>query len=144
MVLFIFFILVVFGLIFYVKLSSISARFQAQENTALSSIEIEQKIRFMGEIQCTTSGSVIFDCYDMEKLDAFSKVYEQNSGYYTRMFSGVSNISFTQVYPSSEELTIYSREINASSSKSFTTPVTLYDPIEDSYNFGYIQVEVTS
>ena len=143
MVLFIFFILIVFGLIFYAKLSSISAQMQKQEGLALSAVEVEQRTRFMGEIQCTSGGTVIFDCYDLGKLEAFGNVYSQNIGFYNRMFSGVTNISITQVYPTKESLTIYSKEYNGTSAKPFWTPVSLFDPIEDTYNFGYIYIEVT-
>ncbi len=146
MVLFMFFILLVFGLVLYVKLSGVSARMKQQENRALSAVAIEQQIRFLSEIQCTQGGSVQFDCYDLSKVAALGAVYDQHLGYYQRLF-GRANITFTQTFPVPQPplpdtIILYEETEGATSAQPFYTPVTLYDPLSDSMMFGYLKIEV--
>lgn len=142
MVMFIFFILLIFGVVFYAKMSMFGAQRQKQENIVLGAIQIEQKVKYLPELQCTSSGDVVSSCYDLGKVDAFANVYGNHISYYRNLL-GTSSITITQVYPDEMTYTVFTGNYStATSSQPFRTPVALFDPVSDTYNFGYITIEV--
>ncbi|MFA6888781.1 MAG: hypothetical protein WC254_04770 [Candidatus Woesearchaeota archaeon] len=142
----IFFILLAGGMVFYAKISSYTSKQQQEENQDVNAISIEQRIRHMSEIACTTDAVVIFDCYDLSKIHALEQVIPNHNLYYESIIFKNSKVTITSVYPTEDEILLFEPgDTNQSmSSQPFRTPVTLYDPVSDTTNFGYITVEVYS
>jgi hypothetical protein len=145
-VLIIFFILLAGGMIFYAKIGQYTTAKKIEEFEELAAIQIEQRIRSMAEIVCTIDASVIFDCYDLSKIDALRLVAAEESLYYGTVIFRNAAVTVTSVYPNSDEIILYNYEYadEASAVEPFRTPVTLYNPKDDTYNFGYITIEVYS
>ena len=143
-ILFIFFILLTFGIIFYAKISIYTGEKDVAEAKELSAENLRKKVRFLSEIQCTEAGNVEFDCYDLGKIKALKEsIATTNYDYYAQNVFLQSNISFTGIYPDEEQIQLYAAPPDsAMGAESFQTPVTLYNPINDTYNFGYITIMV--
>ncbi len=145
-VLIIFFILLAGGMVFYAKIQLFTGKQEAQEAQELDAIAVEQRVRHLAEIPCTIDATVVFDCYDLSKIEALQATIADNSLYYSSIVFKNSGVVVTSVYPTSEEVILYEYPYAAESSgaQPFRTPVTLYDPVTDSYSFGYITIEVYS
>ena len=115
-----------------------------QEAQELDAIAVEQRIRHLAEIPCTIDATVVFDCYDLSKIEALQETIADNSLYYSSIVFKNSGVVVTSVYPTSEEVVLYEYPYASESSgaQPFRTPVTLYDPVTGSYSFGYITIEV--
>ena len=146
-VLIIFLFLVVFGVVLYAKVQKFTGDKQAVEQQSEINIQIEQKIRYLAEIQCTINGVVRFDCYDLAKLRAFEQTYntpEFKLYYDTILFHG-ANVNITSVYPTQSTFYLLGAETvddTIMGETPFHTPVVLYNGVDDIYNFGYITVLV--
>ena len=147
-ILFIFFILVVFGLVFYASISKYTSGKAAVEAEEMNVENIQKELRFLSEIQCTESGNTRFDCYDIGKIIATQESIQENYDYYAQTVFLQTNISFMEVFPGSEEWGLYEpvftedNLMNVKGGSAFQIPVTLFDPIEDRYNFGYVSIMV--
>src|SRR3989338_8113192 len=139
-VLIIFFILLAGGMVFYAKIQMYTSKQDAEKAQEQDAISIEQKIRHLSEIPCTNDGTVVFDCYDLSKIHALQDVISDHELYYSSTIFKNSHVTITSVYPVSDEITLfeYAYASEATAVQPFRTPVTLYDPITDSYNFGYM------
>jgi len=145
-VLIIFFILLAGGMVFYAKIQVYTGAKKGEEVQELNAISIEQRIRYMSEIACTIDASVIFDCYDVLKIQGLQNTIQTYSLYYSAVIFPHSRVLVTSVYPDEWELVLYDFGDAAESTSlaPFRTPVTLYDPRDDMYNFGYVTIEVYS
>ena len=144
-VLFIFFILIAIGAIFYVRIYKSNVDVTKYGYSQSKSIAISQRVMFMPELQCN---KVIKDnCIDLLKLEAARNVISSNEIYYYDLLE-FSEINLTQEYPSSAaapKWTVYSRKIDNPSSSFLTyVPVSLYDPIARTYGFGIVSIETQS
>lgn len=164
-VLFIFFILVVFGMIFYFKYQQIALQEKQEELTAARAMDSTLVALFLPELQCSRSGAEAEDnCIDISKLDALEEVMsDYSSEYYFNIFS-YSRIYVEMVYPTNYTWTIYDREkvkVDEAGAEvpdwEFKEPtffvVTLRDELnffgsltgdDSTYGFGYLVVEVYS
>ncbi|MFC1686856.1 hypothetical protein ACFL0E_00680 [Nanoarchaeota archaeon] len=99
-VLFIFFVLVFFGIIFYYKYSKISFQEKQEELLGKKATEITLKTLFLPELICSRGEAEQEDnCFDMMKLRQIEDVFKDGfSDYYFDLFP-YSNITVTQVYP---------------------------------------------
>ncbi len=155
-VLIIFFILLAGGMVFYAKIQTYTLAKKQEELQEQSAITLANRIRHLAEISCTIDGSVIFDCYDLVKLTALqttietsvsgSSAIETSALYYyyrTNVFQN-SRVVVISVYPEQEEVVLYDFGFAEQSTAAlpFRIPVTLYDPRDSTYNFGYITIEV--
>ena len=142
-ILFIFFILVVFGFVFYVNIMKGSAKVEIEENIQLKAIGIAQKVSFLPELQCSEENVRIEDCIDLMKLNAASKLLKDNSIYYYDIFE-FSKIWVEEVFPhEGTKWDLYnSTPTNYSNRISTFIPVSLFNPISKKYNFGVLNVEV--
>jgi hypothetical protein len=168
-VLFIFFILVLFGLIFYFKFQEVSFAEKQIERTALDAIDTTLVTLFLPELQCSNGRAESDDnCVDLVKLRMLQKVLDESQAdyrneYYFNMF-GFSKISFQEVYPNNRSWTLYDREKTKMNEEGIAVPdwrikeptffvVTFRDYIHGfaenvtqkvESSFGYVQVEVYS
>lgn len=145
-VLFVFFILIVIGFMFYGKVILGSIQAQKDESTQLRSVSIAQKAMFLPEIQCSEDiVEEITGCIDILKISAAQDVIGKNSRYYYDLFE-FSNITMRQIYPTDNYWIIYSRS-TSNFTKNFenkfvtNVPISLYNPITRRYGFGVLTVE---
>jgi hypothetical protein len=147
-ILFIFFILVVFGLVFYASISKYTSGRDAVEAEEMNVENIQKELRFLSEIQCTESGNTRFDCYDIGKIIATQEAIQTHYDYYAQNVFLQTNISFIEVFPGNEEWSLYEPGfteddmLNIKGGSAFQIPVTLFHPIDDTYNFGYVSIMV--
>lgn len=71
-ILFIFFILLIFGVVFFTKIQSTKVQQDISEDIEGRGLQIAQQVLFLPELQCTRDGVEIPDCYDSKSIDAFS------------------------------------------------------------------------
>ena len=141
-VLFVFFLLVVIGFIFYVGVIKDSIVSEKDELSQLKSIEIAQKVLYLPELQC--SEGVVKEkenCIDTLKLEAAEQIIQKNELYYFDVFE-FGNIYVKDIYPEPNEWKIYSK-ITDDFKSNFSTniPVSLYDPTIKKYSFGILSIE---
>ncbi len=146
-VLFIFFILIGIGAIFYVRIYKSNLEITKYEHSQSKSVTIAQRVIFMPELQCSEEKVVKDNCIDILKLEAAKNVINSNEIYYYDLLE-FSEINITQEYPSFTnvpEWTVYSRKIDKPSS-SFVTyvPISLYNPTTRTYGFGILSIETQS
>lgn len=154
-VLFIFFILVFFGLIFYYKYVDSSVKAGMAEHLEKRAADTTNRIIFLPEIQCSgrSSGGNVY-CIDLQKLEAFQTVVlEKNvdglDDFYFGLFS-FARITVQEIYPdSTKSWIIYDKPKKEFTSKKVTYYSTaLEDNVVAAGNpihyFGYVTVEVYS
>ena len=154
-VLFIFFILVLFGIIFYFKYQQIALQEKQEELVAARAMDTTLQALFLPEFQCSMGDSEPEDnCIDLAKVRAFNEtVVNHLEDYYFNLFS-YSRIYVQEVYPSNNTWILYDHEkvdTDGNSDWEFKEPtfftVTLRDEISSTglhYGFGYLAVEVYS
>ena len=143
-ILFIFFILVVFGFVFYMNIMKSSAKVEIEENIQLKAIGIAQKASFLPELQCSEENVRVEDCIDVLKLEFASGLLEENNIYYYDLFE-FSNITVKRIFPPEIEKTwhLYNNTLTGYRNKLSTfIPVSLFNPDSKKYDFGILTVEV--
>ncbi len=85
-ILFIFFILLIFGFVFYANVMRSSAKVELEENIQLKAISIAQKASFLPELQCSEENVRKEDCIDLLKLESASSLLDSNNIYYFDIF----------------------------------------------------------
>lgn len=143
-VLFVFFILVIIGFIFYVSVVKGNLESQKEESSQLRSIAIAQKIMFLPELQCSEGNIIIDNCVDILKLKSAQGIMRENELYYYDMLE-FSEINISQIYPDEAKWSVYSRKTEDFTNKFVTNvPVSLYDPTTRKHGFGILTIETLS
>ena len=141
-VLFIFFILVVIGFVFYAKVLKGSLEQQKEESVQLNAIEVAQRASSLPELQCSEDNIVSDNCIDILKLESASEIMRQNDAYYYDRLL-FSKITVNEIYPDDKEWELYSRPLDEFSNKITTSiPISLFNPIENKNAFGIMTVEL--
>ncbi len=157
-VLFIFFILVVLGIVFYYRYQQVSLKEQQEELLAARAMDTTLRVLFLPELLCTKGNAEPEDnCFDVLKL----KNADFSSSYYFNLFS-YANITVYKIYPGEEEKAyyLYDKQPTARKDDGTFAPswqrkeptyfvVTLRNELGDvagqtEYGFGYVKVEVYS
>lgn len=153
-VLFIFFVLVAFGMIFYFKYAQYSLKEEQDQLAVAKAIRTTSKTLFLPELACTKGESEAEDdCIDMMKLRQVNATFSRHLQEYYYSVFGYAKIKVVRMYPEPEEKWIiynlprpanYTTENYQYSSTYFI--VTLRDEsIEGEkihYGYGYIEVGV--
>ena len=143
-VLFVFFILIIVGFMFYVKVIKGNIELEKDELSQLMSIGIAQRVMFLPEVQCSEDNIIIDNCIDILKLDSAQKLMRENEVYYYDMLE-FSDVSILQIYPIEAKWSIYSRKTDDFRNKFLTNvPISLYDPASRKHGFGILSVETLS
>ena len=143
-VLFVFFILIIVGFMFYVKVIKGNIELEKDELSQLMSIGIAQRVMFLPEVQCSEDNIIIDNCIDILKLDAAQKLMKENEVYYYDLLE-FSDVSVLQIYPTEAKWGIYSRKTEDFRNKFLTNvPISLYDPTARKHGFGVLSVETLS
>lgn len=140
-VLFVFFILIIIGFMFYVKVIKGNIEAEKDEFSQLRSVGIAQRVMFFPELQCSEDNIIIDNCIDLDKLDSAEGIMRENGNYYFDLLE-FSNVSIVQIYPNAAKWNIYSRKIEDFSGKFVTNaPISLYDPATRKHGFGILTIE---
>jgi type II secretory pathway pseudopilin PulG len=148
LVLIIFFFLLAFAIGFYIKYANYDTKQKSAEAQQLVVIQMAQRVQYMPELQCVkfNGKEVVPDCIDIYKMKAFKAISKDNYRY-NKLYPNIL-INVTQVYPDdfgSVDDTIYEdNPKNFTSRDVYMMPVTLYDPVTNSYGFGYTTVGIYS
>lgn len=139
-VLFIFFVILVFGFIFYTKIESINIARDQQVAEAQRSIQVAGSIVNLPELQCTLGGVERGVCFDIYKIKAMETLVNSHWTYYYDFF-GFGNISINGIYPDdSLKFHIYENTGNRTSFTTTHIPITLYNASSREYYFGILAV----
>ena len=139
-VVFIFFILVALGMIFYVKIFKGNAEIAKEDIFQDISVAISQRVMFLPEIQCSEDNIIKEKCIDTLKLKFAEPLMKANEINYFDLFE-FSDIKVYQIYPADNSWELYSRK-TADFSNKFVTNISIstYDPITKSYGFGLLSI----
>ncbi len=144
-ILFIFFLLVLFGMIFYSRIQSSTLEREQEEDITLKTIQIAQKVSYFPEFQCIRrEAQMDYGCIDIYKLEAFNKTINQgqNKLYYFQVFE-YSKIYVEQIYPESKNWSVYDlKKPKYKGELKIPVPVALYDPVENIKSFGVLHISV--
>jgi len=141
-ILVVFFILLLFGFIFYTKVIKGTYQEEQEEAFTLNAIELSEKIQFLPEISCTRNNIAEKGCIDLLKLKAATKIVNENRLDYFDSF-GYSKVYLQEVYPNENEWILYDFEKNIDSGKISTPfPISIYDPLEDESRFGVLYIDI--
>ncbi len=148
-ILFIFFILVALGIIFFYKYNQVAVKEKQQELLQARALDTTLKVLFLPELQCSKAeAEPEQNCMDLMKVRAAADVFSQHtSDYYIQLFS-FSRISLHQVYPEREEWILYDKPAPDAEGNRVNTffIVALRDLGEaaNAYGYGYLNVTVLS
>ncbi len=145
-ILLIFFVLIGFGLIFYGRIQGQSFQEKQEEDFELKAIQTAQLVSFLPELQCSSNGVIVDDCFDILKIKALKEFIQHNPNigneYYFDFF-GFSRITIEQIYLTPASWLIYEKTSEKTKAESsIMIPVSLYDPTLRAYNFGILTVDV--
>ena len=147
-ILFIFFVLLLFGIIAYAKFQQSALRERQEELLINKGIQISTKVLFLPELVCTKGEAEAEDnCFDMAKVKWLNQngYFEDNIDYYFELFS-FATISINQIYPEGEELIILynKQDPNRINKKETHFVISLKDEMNDQFGYGFLTVEVYS
>jgi len=146
-VLFVFFILVVVGLVFYARVIKTNIESEAEELSQLQSVGVAQQVMFLPELQCSADVvTEVQNCIDILKLRVIDDVIGSNIINYFDLF-GFSNVTVSQIYPiptspNEGPWDVYVRPLGNFTNKFvINVPVSLYYTIDKKYSFGILTIE---
>jgi len=142
-VLLVFFILVGIGLIFYWSFFRESAERESFEQFDIKTVEIQQKVFFLPELQCSENNIPRDGCVDKYKAQALSEFIENNPGekvFYYNIF-GFSSIRVYDI-DYDYDVVVYNNSIENATTSMTKLPVLLYNPNNSTYDFGVMEVQV--
>ena len=152
-VLFVFFILIVIGFIFYAKVMKGSIESEKEEFSQLKSIAIAQRVMFLPELQCSEDNIIRDNCIDILKLEAAQNMMgaSANQLYYYDLLE-ISDVNITQIYPNQQRWSIYSRKRDYLEAQRImdapkyvtNVPISLYNPTAKRFGFGILTIETIS
>ena len=143
-VLFVFFILIAVGFIFYGRVIKGDIETQKDESSQLKSIGVAQKLMFLPELECSENNIVKEHCIDILKLEFSQQIMAANQIYYYDLF-GFTSVNISQIYPEKKSWMVYSRMPQGYKNKYVThVPVSVYDPAKKTYGFGIIAIFLIS
>ncbi|MFC1801140.1 hypothetical protein ACFLZB_01655 [Nanoarchaeota archaeon] len=144
-ILFVFFVLLLFGIIFYYQFQKSSIEDQRAQILSEKSIDISLRASFLPELICPGVPTKK-DCIDITKMEIFSeKAQEEYLDYYYDILQS-ARITVEELYPpSSRSWVLYDQQKpNATRSINTPVPVSLFDPETEEHSFGVLKIEVYS
>lgn len=148
-VLFIFFVLLLFGILFYFQYQKGAIKEKQQELLAARAIDTTVTSLFMPELMCTKGSAEAEDnCFDLQKVKAAQTLIEKNKIEYYFSLLGFAKITVTDI-TNQQEYVIYHQEPGEYVAREPTYfVIALKDDTVNRnkpvYNYGYLTVEVYS
>lgn len=143
-ILFIFFILLIIGAVFYMNIQRSSIGQDIQQAYELRAVELTQIISFLPELQCTEANVVKASCFDEHKLLALADVASTADGLflYDREFGEVK-IDILRVYPPAETIHLWNKEKPDFTSAPIThVPISIFNASSGKHSFGILEITV--
>ena len=142
LILFVFFLLLIVGAIFYSRYSESALRARLEEDVQARAIKTAQIVTSFSELQCSVLEVIKFNCFDRQKIETFSTLMaDPNASLFYFDILGFANISVKSLYPTSKEWQLYDRPGNYTGWLTTQIPVAIYDPGSPTpYSFGWLQV----
>jgi hypothetical protein len=148
-VIFIFFVLVLFGLIFFFNFQTSAIKEKQKEFFNARAIDTATKTLFLPEFICSESGEVTVNCLDMMKIRRMigeGGLFKEHEQLYFELFS-FAKISIIQTYPGPFEEVLYEKApAQIKNVKPTYFVVSLKDEriARNYHGFGYVLIEVYS
>lgn len=159
-VLFIFFLLVLFGFVFYVQISKSLIEDKAAEIAGEKAVTLSLETLFLPELRCSKGENIpVKDCIDLYKLNISMNKINDSEDYYFDIF-GYADIYVTENYPGDRTLcivtqenpkgcTLYSKPKPNFGKKIHTPlPIVIYNPLsqgqQPEFYFGVLTVDYYS
>jgi len=140
-VLFIFFVLLSFGFIFYLNVIKSSFDIKEDEKLQLFSNQIVKRISYFPELQYSEE-NVIKEGVDAFKIESARELINANSADYYDEF-GFSNITIQSLYPKKTEIMLYNNSPPEYDDMLVTyVPVPIFNPISKTKSFGVLTIKV--
>jgi len=155
-VLFVLFVLIAFGFIFYANYQRSSLLEQQERITQSGAVDIVQSVSSLPELQCTEGEVVKGNCIDRYKITALTTIAGENAIFYYDIF-GFSNITIQKIYPpaltppyppgtdcikKTEGCTVYNRAPSSYRDVLATNvPITIKNPLNNHKEFGIITIQ---
>ncbi len=150
-VLFVFFILLAFGLIFYAGFQKDSTQGIQDEHVELKLVSIAQTISSLPELKCSEQDSIDENCYDLLSLEILSSKMDDfmDDGvirnYFTSMFD-YSNITievFNEKNKTFKKYELYyENSFGYKGVRTIYVPITVIDSRNGEYYFGVLYLSV--
>lgn len=148
-ILFIFFILLVFGIVFFTRIQTAQSAQKISQDVQGRGIEIAQKIAFLPEIQCSKTSVEQYACYDEVSLEALRGMTAngKTSEYYYPLL-GYSTISIQNIFPVKQDPILIYNNTKPDYTSSIATflPVVICNYLEspqgDACRFGVLDINV--
>lgn len=143
-IMFIFFILLIVGAVFYLNMQRTTVGRDIQQAYELRAVELSQIISFMPELQCTEANVVTPSCFDIDKILALSRVAADGKPLllYDREFGQVK-IEVNVIYPVEMNITLYNNPKPDFTSAPVThVPISLFNGSSNSRYFGVLDITV--
>lgn len=153
-VLFIFFVLILFGLVFYFRYQQGALQEKREEMLDQRAMEVSTKTIFLPELMCSKGEAEAEEnCLDMARVEHAQELFQKYGDYYFDAFS-YAKITLHQVYPlPTQTWDLYDRpKLTVSGNKNQYEPtffvVTLKNDLVSQgnpiYAFGYLEIGVYS
>ncbi len=145
-VLFIFFVLVLFGIIFYYKYQQVAFQEKEEELLGARAIDTTLKTLFLPELICSKGAAEPEDnCFDILKLDSINETFKKYlDDYYFDLFS-YARISVHEVYPGDAFWLLYDKPpVNKVNEEPTLFVISLRNDLsaenKPQYRLGYVEV----
>ncbi|MBW2979890.1 hypothetical protein KY360_00555 [Candidatus Woesearchaeota archaeon] len=146
-VLFVFFILIALGFVFYANMLKGSLAVSKIEQSELRAIELAEKVSSLPELQCSEDNNVEGNCIDILKLSGASEVMQTNYLYYFDIL-GYSEITIDHIYPpGGKNYTVYSNiPLDYEDRLANYIPISIKNPgpVNKGYGFAIMNVMMYS
>jgi hypothetical protein len=144
-VLVVFFILLMFGLLFYTRFQRSALDEQRAEFASERAITVSLTAMLLPELRCSKGDNVpVRDCIDLYKLNIAQQKMHDEQDYYFDLF-GYARVSVREYYPGTGNHILYENlHPDATVNVKTPIPVALYDPVQRSYRFGVLTIEAMS
>lgn len=148
-------LLLVFGIVFYSQAEKESIGSSKTIFKDLETITLTQFASSLTELQCSIQQVEFPNCFDKTKLTAFISLVQSEGDDVAKEFYfsqlGNSNITISEIYPVSNPVLKWNIYQNLPSEKSVSAtgllvsrvdlPVSLLNPISNTYSFGILTIE---
>lgn len=143
-IMFVFFILLIVGAVFYMNLQRTTVGRDIQQSYELRAVELSQVISFLPELQCTEANVITPSCFDIDKILGLSEVTATDKGLmlYDREFGQV-RIEIDRVYPPAPKIVLYNNTKPDFTSAPIThIPISLFNASSGKRSFGVLEITV--
>jgi len=143
-VLFIFFMLVIFGIVFFARIQKVNIQAEQKSLQNLDLIKVSQIISSLPELSCSIGNVQTDDCYDIMKLEAFMEILKEDKLYFSGTLLYNTNITLKQYDPFNDHWSntryLYDNPIEDSDIRKVFVPTILYDKRTATKSFGLLEL----